>query len=102
MRHAHPRSTAWPAVGRGVLAVFLTLYGVLAVFVAGAWGPGNSDEIVPGGIAVVPWFGLPIAGLLAALTSVVRLTRPHTALTAATVSAVCLIAWTLFVLSLGN
>ena len=104
MRHAHPRSSAspWPAVGRGLIAVFLVLYGLLTAFVAVAWGPGNSDEIVPGGIAVVPWFALPVAGLVAALTSLARVTRSRTALTAAAMSAACLIAWTLFLLALGN
>jgi len=54
--------SALPVAGRAAVAVLLLLYDLLALFVALAWGPGNSDEIVTGGI-VLAWtvllFSLP-------------------------------------------
>jgi hypothetical protein len=101
---AHPESSGspWAAIGRGVVAVLLFLYGLLALFVASAWGPGNSDELVTGGIAVVPWFGLPIVGTAAAAASLIRVTRPRTASTTSALAAVCLLAWTAFVFAITD
>jgi hypothetical protein len=101
---AHPESSgsSWAAIGRGFVAVLLLLYGLLTLFVASAWGPGNSDELVTGGITVVPWFGLPIAGTAAAATSLARVTRPRTASTASALAAVCLLAWTAFLFAITD
>jgi len=74
-----PSQAWWRLAARRSVALLLLFYGLLAMFVALVWGPGNSDEIVSGGIGLVPWFGLPLAGLGAAVTS---LAEPHRARTA--------------------
>jgi len=73
--------------------VILLLVGLLALFVASAWGPGNSDELVSGGAAVVPWFLLPAIGTCAAVTVLVRAIIGGTVGAALLVAAGSLAAW---------
>jgi hypothetical protein len=56
-------------------------------------GPGNSDELVGGGAALVPWFGLPVVAIGMAGAAIAlrhRLRFAHRALAGA---GVCLVAW---------
>jgi len=69
---------------------------------ASAWGPGNSDEIVSGGVAQVPWFGLPVVGAFAAMAGLVYLRNPPRAWTACVVAAACLAAWTVFLFAAND
>lgn len=62
-----PRPSRLATVLVAVAATCLTLYGLLTVVAASAWGPGNSDELVSGGADLIPWFGLSLGGTLAAL-----------------------------------
>jgi hypothetical protein len=79
-------------------AVLLELYGLLTLFVALAWGPGNSDEIVSGGSDLIPWFGLSLGRTIAALGALGGLLdqRPRLARWALLIAAASLAGWTLF------
>jgi hypothetical protein len=91
----HPPSRS----GRTLVAVggaVLSIYGSLTMFVAFAWGPGNSDEMVSGGLALVPWYGLSTAGTIAAVATLGNLPWPRRARWALLVATVCLAAWTAF------
>jgi hypothetical protein len=93
-----PRSSRWATVLVAVAAIFLVLYGLLTVFVASAWGPGNSDELVSGGSDLVPWFGLSLGGTVAALGALwgVFWRRLRFARWTLLVAAVSLAGWTIF------
>src|SRR5215212_8860360 len=63
---------------RALVAVGGTLlltYGMCTLFVAAAWGPGNSDELVSGGPELIPWYGLSGVGTLAAVVSLALVPR---------------------------
>jgi hypothetical protein len=79
-------------------ATCLTLYGLLTLFAASAWGPGNSDELVSGGSDLIPWFGLSLGGTVAALAAFGALLdrRPRVAGWALLIATVSLAGWTLF------
>jgi hypothetical protein len=72
----------------------LLLYGLLAVAIASAWGPGNSDELVTGGPALIPWYGLSTLGALAALAGLALVRRPGSARWALLLAALSLAGWT--------
>jgi hypothetical protein len=92
----------WTAIWRGVIAALLLIYGLAAVLFASAWGPGNSDEIVSGGVAQVPWFGLPLVGAFAAMAGLVYSRNPPRAWTACVVATACLAAWTVFLFAAND
>lgn len=85
-----------PEVVTAVLGACLMLYGLLTVLVASAWGPGNSDELVSGGLDLIPWFGLSCGGTVAALLSLWLVRRPRFARWALLIAAVSLGGWTVF------
>jgi hypothetical protein len=93
-----PRPPRLATVLVAVAATCLLLFGLLTLFVASAWGPGNSDELVSGGADLIPWFGLSSAGTLAALVALwgVLLPRPRVARWALLIAAVSLAGWTVF------
>jgi len=94
----HSDTSAWPVAGRVVVATLLLLYDLLALFVASAWGPGNSDELVTGGIELIPWYGLPVIAFVACVTSLACVSWPRVSRRAAAIAAASLIAWTAFAL----
>jgi hypothetical protein len=95
-----PPSRPYVATMVVVAASVLSLYGLLSVFVALVWGPGNSDELVSGGVDLIPWFGLSFGGAIAALGALwgVLVRRPRWARPALLVAAASLAGWPLFLL----
>jgi hypothetical protein len=78
----------------GLVGACLLGYGALALIVASAWGPGNSDELVSGGPELIPWYGLSSLGTLAAVGALALLHRPRSAAWALGIAAASLAAWT--------
>jgi hypothetical protein len=95
VREQPPRA-AWVLVG--LAGVLILLYGLLTLFVASAWGPGNSDEIVSGGPALITWYGLSALGTFAALATLALLVLKHLewAFGALLLAIVSLTGWTVF------
>jgi hypothetical protein len=93
-----PRRSRLATVVVAVAAILLAVYGLLALVVASAWGPGNSDELVSGGAGLIPWVGLSLGGAVAALGALwgVLVARPLVARWALLIAAVSLAGWTLF------
>jgi hypothetical protein len=89
------RPWAWRLVV-AFAGICLLLYGLLTMFVASAWGPGNSDELVTGGPELIPWYGLSTCGTLAALVGLAFIPRPRSARWALLLAAISLAGWTAF------
>ena len=80
-------------VGSIVLGGALLALGLLELFIAQIMGPGNSDELVSGGVLVVPWFGLPLIAIGCAGLAVVRRRNTRIAPRALVLAAACAGAW---------
>ena len=83
------------AVAVIVGGVALALVGIGALFIASAWGPGNSDETVSGGLELVPWYGLPTVAAVAAVAAPVLSRRPALAGGLLALSAASTVVWVL-------
>lgn len=68
------------------------------MFIAFLFGPGNSDEIVSGGIEVVPWYGLSTLGAAAAAVGWTLVGHHRSGRWPLSASALSLMAWTVFFL----
>jgi hypothetical protein len=91
-----------PEVVTAVVGACLGLYGLLTTLVASAWGPGNSDELVSGGLELIPWYGLSCGGTVAAVLGLWLMKRPRLARWALLVAAVSLASWTVFAYTRGD
>lgn len=96
----HPSRTARVLVALAGAVLFI--YGGLTLFVASAWGPGNSDELVSGGPELVPWYGLSSVGTLAAVVALALTPWPRRARWALLTAAASLAAWTTFLFSISD
>jgi hypothetical protein len=82
-------------VGSAVLGLAILALGLFELFIAQIMGPGNSDELVSGGVLVVPWFGLPLIAIGCAGLAVVRRRDARLAPRALVLAAACVGAWML-------
>jgi hypothetical protein len=96
----HPSRSARVLVALAGAVLFV--YGSLTVFVASAWGPGNSDELVSGGPELVPWYGLSSLGTVAAVVALALTPWPRRARWALLTATVSLAAWTAFLFSIPD
>jgi hypothetical protein len=80
-------------VSCAALGVALILLGLLELSIALLMGPGNSDELVGGGLVVIPWFALPIVATGSAAVAVGYRRRLRFAYRALGVAAASAVAW---------
>jgi hypothetical protein len=78
--------------GSIALGAVLAVCGVFALLMAMINGPGSSDEFVGVELAMIPWFGFPIAAVAAGVTAI-AVPRLATAGIALAVGAFSLAAW---------
>jgi hypothetical protein len=75
------------------LGVTFVAVGLFEFLIAQLMGPGNSDELVSGGPAVIPWFALPAVAMFAGAIAIGRRRTLRIAYGALGVAAASLVAW---------
>ena len=96
MARFHLRTAEGRIVGEdGCIALGVTFVsiGLLEFLLAEFMGPGNSDELVSGGPAVIPWFALPAVAMFAGAIAVARRRTLRFAYRVLGVAAASLVAW---------
>ena len=96
MARLHLRTAEGRIVGEDgciLLGVTFVALGLFEFLIAQLMGPGNSDELVSGGPAVIPWFVLPAVAMFAGAIAVAQRRTLRLAYRALGVAAASLVAW---------